>query len=230
MFSGMKLLMVAMLVCGVVGVARGVEMLEFAGYIKAGSETKFVLADLVERKVSDWLTVGESFAGYLVSGFEAGTETLLLEKAGVVTRLRLKSASLAAGKRREPVDVEYARTGPSLSLLIRRHEEAMAPGPKKVLLNAAAAHQRWLDIFEMEEGSAREKRKQWRESVSRGLPPWEYGIDLQVNFLRYLSSTLQEKKRTVLSEIPDREMLLQRFDKLAALVQKDMADEGILAK
>lgn len=68
---------------------------EFAGYMRtAQGEARFVLADPAAHKTSEWIAVGGNFAGYRVTGFEAKSETLVVEKDGVARQLRLKSAAL----------------------------------------------------------------------------------------------------------------------------------------
>lgn len=68
--------------------------MEFAGYIRTAGGTKFVLADQVQARFSDWLEVGGRFDGYVVTAFDAKTETLTLTKDGASTRLTLKSAAI----------------------------------------------------------------------------------------------------------------------------------------
>lgn len=74
-------------------VATSGAAVEFAGYVKAGSEAQVVLMDRATGQVSELLGVGGSFAGHRVTAFDAKTETLTLEKDGAVVRLGLKSAA-----------------------------------------------------------------------------------------------------------------------------------------
>lgn len=65
---------------------------EFAGYLKVEGQVQFLLADRAVGTASAWLPVDGSFAGYIVAAFDPRTETLLVEKAGVFSQLRLGSA------------------------------------------------------------------------------------------------------------------------------------------
>lgn len=70
-------------------------------------ETKFVLTDPAAQKTSEWIAVGGNFAGYRVTGFEAKSEMLAVERDGETRQLRLKNAAVAmpagasAGEARE---------------------------------------------------------------------------------------------------------------------------------
>lgn len=75
---------------------------EFAGYMRTPrGEDRFVLTDLTAKKTSEWVGLGASFGAYRVIGYEAMSETLVVEKEGATSRLRLKRAVvLSAAKAR----------------------------------------------------------------------------------------------------------------------------------
>lgn len=64
----------------------------FAGYLAVGTETRVMLAEAETGRKSEWLAVGASFAGHSVRDFDAATETVTVEKEGVVSQLRLATA------------------------------------------------------------------------------------------------------------------------------------------
>lgn len=78
---------------------------EFAGYLVNGSETKFTLTDSAAQSSSEWLAIGGSFAGYKVTGFDPKIEALTVEKEGVATTLRLRSARVQATPATAPAAV-----------------------------------------------------------------------------------------------------------------------------
>lgn len=114
------LLLAAGLATGVVGGAAGaattsdLEALEFAGYYRSGSETRFVLAEPAAGRRSEWLGVGEAYAGFMVADFDARAEILFVERDGMRLALRLKSAGGGSGEtaRRVAADAPQ-RTAPA---------------------------------------------------------------------------------------------------------------------
>lgn len=94
------------------------EPIEFSGYQQARGATQFVLVDPASKTNSGWITLGASFGGYTLTGFDLKTETLEVVKAGEVSHLRLKIARLVAGMNDLPVsqaeiDAGLARPLPS---------------------------------------------------------------------------------------------------------------------
>ena len=69
--------------------------LEFAGYLRSGAETRFVVANARDGKVSGWLVVGEKFQEYTITAFDAKEEILSLAGAGGILRLHLKPSRVA---------------------------------------------------------------------------------------------------------------------------------------
>ena len=64
--------------------------LEFVGYLRFGSETRFVIANSRDSSVSSWLSVGEKFQGYTIIGFDAKEEVLSLSGSGGPLKVHLK--------------------------------------------------------------------------------------------------------------------------------------------
>lgn len=71
--------------------------LAFSGVVKFPGETRFILTDLGTRKSSAFLALGESFQGHQLTGFNAATEVLTVERGGQVLQLPLKMAHVKSG-------------------------------------------------------------------------------------------------------------------------------------
>lgn len=64
--------------------------LEFSGYLRSGESPRFVLTDKATGRTSDFLSLGNSFAGVTLAEFNAAEETLTVKRGAEVLRLRLK--------------------------------------------------------------------------------------------------------------------------------------------
>jgi biopolymer transport protein ExbD len=64
--------------------------LEFVGYLRSGTETRFVVAHPEKGTTSSWITVGEKFQEFTITAFDAQSETLHLSRSGVTLTLQLK--------------------------------------------------------------------------------------------------------------------------------------------
>lgn len=92
----MRSYVVISLILGTLAIAPARAAVEFAGYVTAQGETKFVLRDTETGQTSPWLGRGGSASGYTVIGFDAKREMLTVERAGTVTQLPLKAAQVQA--------------------------------------------------------------------------------------------------------------------------------------
>jgi type IV pilus assembly protein PilA len=75
---------------------------EFSAVLVASGQTTVHLT----RKstgASAWIPLGQTFGGYVVSSYEAKSDSIILTKDGIPIRLRLKSAKVKAA---DPVDQE----------------------------------------------------------------------------------------------------------------------------
>jgi hypothetical protein len=70
--------------------------IEFLGVLANGSDISVSLADSSGGQ-KRWIRLGQEFGGYVVSAYEAGTETVVLTKGGQQFRVRLKTAKVKAG-------------------------------------------------------------------------------------------------------------------------------------
>lgn len=193
---------------------------EFAGYIKTAAELKFVLTDPAAKRTSDWLAVGGSFSGYKITGYDARTETLSVEKDGTTTQLRLKGAGTGGARpwweTWDRADVSQL-TGVQISIL--RFEDAVWNKPK------LGMEFMWLDYYSEELDKVKFQKRQVREAAAAGkpvpknlLPESDYA-----ELLRHMLSWLHEKKRTLGVEIRNRDSVLQGFDRHIAQTEKELA-------
>ena len=72
--------------------------LEFSGYIRIGSEAKFMITDEEAKISSGWITMGHSFMGYTVIAFDSQKEVLSLRKEGASLVLPLKLSHVKEGE------------------------------------------------------------------------------------------------------------------------------------
>lgn len=70
--------------------------IDFLGVLAGGSETSVSLVDKSSGQTR-WVKIGQAFDGFVVSAYDAGTETVILSKEGQQFRLRLKTAKVKAG-------------------------------------------------------------------------------------------------------------------------------------
>jgi hypothetical protein len=78
-------------------VALGAEpSIEFLGVLAGSGETSVSLADKSSGQTR-WVKIGGGFGGYLVAGYEEGSETVVLKQGGQQFRLRLKTAKVKTG-------------------------------------------------------------------------------------------------------------------------------------
>lgn len=75
--------------------ARG--EVEFTSILVTSQQTLFTLSEPPATK-SGWLQLGQSFAGYDLTSYDAKSDTLTLTKAGVQTRVRLKDEKVKAAR------------------------------------------------------------------------------------------------------------------------------------
>jgi hypothetical protein len=72
--------------------------LEFAGYFATTREAQFKLTEREAQRTSGWLRLGQSFAGYTLTGFDRARETITLHRAGETLTLPLRLAKVKEGK------------------------------------------------------------------------------------------------------------------------------------
>jgi hypothetical protein len=85
--------------------------LEFVGYLRSGTETRFVVAHREKGATSSWLAVGGRFQGFTITAFDAKSETLHLSGPGVALMLQLKPSRVSPalpGSFRKPLYVDVA--------------------------------------------------------------------------------------------------------------------------
>ncbi len=71
--------------------------IEFTGILVMPQQTVFTLLDDATGK-SAWHKLGESFAGYNLTAYDARTDTITLTKDGVTTLVRLKDAKIKSAR------------------------------------------------------------------------------------------------------------------------------------
>ena len=96
----MKRLLPLLVILVLSGVPASRAEIEFTGVVSGPQSTRVYLSDSATTAAS-WLSIGESFSGYVIARFEPATNTLVLTRNGTELRLRLKDAAVARGT--EPV-------------------------------------------------------------------------------------------------------------------------------
>jgi hypothetical protein len=83
--------------------------IEFSGVLGDGTPggTKFALA-AKGAGASRWLKVGEEFAGYTITAYEAKDETIVLARAGQAVRVKLKAGKVQSVVVEPPPAVQRA--------------------------------------------------------------------------------------------------------------------------
>jgi hypothetical protein len=81
--------------------------IEFSGVIGMGQEVRVALTNS-SSGASQWLSIGDSYAGYRVASYDAKAETLVLTKDGKEFRLGLKQAKVQHGAGKPPPELEKA--------------------------------------------------------------------------------------------------------------------------
>ena len=87
------------LIAGAVALAAA---LEFTGYMVLGGSSRFTVRDSQTRTSSDWLALGDTFRGYVVTGFDREGETLTLVRDLDTLRLPLRRVRDDRGRLRTP--------------------------------------------------------------------------------------------------------------------------------
>lgn len=77
------------------GLARAA--IEFTGVLGTREKTLFVLTDTVTQKTA-WLVLNGSFAGHMLTAYDAKEDVITLTKGGTETRVRLKDAHIKAAR------------------------------------------------------------------------------------------------------------------------------------
>lgn len=204
--GGVKLRLIFALVFGLSATVAGRAEVEFAGYIKAGAETKFVLADAAAGKTSDWLAVGATFGDYKITGFDPRTETLAVTRNGMAARLTLKSAQvragLTAGGRR----------------LIERYEQSVRDRDGKLL-----AAERWVDLTAAEIDRAKAATRALRETTNRpGGPAPEAGLPEYSELFRYILGALRERHAALSTELSGEDWRVKKAQMLISEIEKEL--------
>jgi hypothetical protein len=70
---------------------------EFVGIFATSQQTLFTLRETSSLE-SGWRQLGQSFAGYLITGYDAADDSLTLTKDGARTRVRLKDAKVKTAR------------------------------------------------------------------------------------------------------------------------------------
>ena len=71
--------------------------IEFVGYMSIPSDSRFVLREPAEGRVSEWIKLGDAFAGYTLTAYDRKTELITLEKPSARLNLTLKTARIHSG-------------------------------------------------------------------------------------------------------------------------------------
>lgn len=71
---------------------------EFSGYFTTSQEAYFSLTDTDDRRSSGWLKAGQSFRGYTVVSFDAGQESITLEREGRSSVRQPRASKVKDGK------------------------------------------------------------------------------------------------------------------------------------
>lgn len=193
---------------------------EFAGYIKTAAELKFVLMDPAAKLTSDWLAVGGSFSGYKITGYDARTETLAVEKDGATTRLRLKGAGTIAPPWWEtwpPDDVSQLTEVQKLILHFEVSIRGRFSGEGSAI---------WREVYFTELNMARARKPIAREdaAVVPSAPQRLQTKSEYAEVLRHMLGWLQEKKRTLAPDFRNREQTLGSLDRFIAETEKELAN------
>lgn len=88
---------IALLTFAALAVATARGEVEFTGILVTSEQTLFTLSEPSAAK-SGWLQLGQSFAGYDLTSYDAKSDTLTLTKAGLRTRVRLKDEKVKAAR------------------------------------------------------------------------------------------------------------------------------------
>jgi hypothetical protein len=190
---------------GLAAAATGQAEVEFAGYIKAGTETKFVLADAAAGKTSDWLSVGGAFGDYKITGFDPRTETLAVTRNGTAARLVLKSAQVRAG-----LTVGGRR-------LIEQYEAGVRDGSGKPL-----PADRWVDGTAAEIDKWRINVRNLRETAARQAPPPAIGLAEYAELFRYVLGAVREKHAALSAELPAEDWRVKKAQLLISELEKEL--------
>lgn len=102
----MKLLL-ALCLGGLGLTAPALAALEFSAYIQTDGGVKFALTDLESGEKSGWMGLGGTFSGQVVKEFDAMTEVLVVERAGVTQRLTLKESRVQHRAAELPPGIEF---------------------------------------------------------------------------------------------------------------------------
>ena len=100
----LRSLFVAVVALVVISMSRAA--IEFTGYIASKDGAQFVLTDLESGAKSRWLMIGDAFLGHVLARFDPDRETLVLERGGAFTPLRLKDSRVQDGKPTAPPRTE----------------------------------------------------------------------------------------------------------------------------
>lgn len=127
----MRSLSVACLIVGFgfAAALRGASV-EFAGYAKMTGETEFILTDGETGRSSGWLKQGQTFLGFSIRDFDAGSEILSVSSGQEILKLPLKSSRI------DDRDAALARA-------LKDEEARFAAGQvheERVLLSRLALH------------------------------------------------------------------------------------------
>jgi len=114
--------------------------LEFSAYRRIANEASFVITDLDDRKSSEWIAVGQSFAGYTLVAFDAGTETVSVRKGSLTLDLPLKgshvrqdeAALLSATERHQRTLARYGKNANLAVVVLRFEKESVSLTVKEV--------------------------------------------------------------------------------------------------
>src|SRR5688572_26906083 len=71
---------------------------EFSGYLRSSDRIQFVIMEPLSGETSGWITVGDSFQGHRITGFDAKRKVLTVEHAGKLVELPLKDSKVKHGQ------------------------------------------------------------------------------------------------------------------------------------
>jgi hypothetical protein len=71
---------------------------EFVGILATSEKTMFYLKDAAAGKESGWVELKQTFAGYIVTAYDAKNDVLTLTKDGAITQIRLRDAKVINGR------------------------------------------------------------------------------------------------------------------------------------
>src|SRR3954462_7336225 len=84
----------AIVAFGIPIVTSGAEPPEFSAYLRTGRQSFFVLTDGESKTSSGWISSGQSFRSYRITGFDDADDVLILQHGTETLRIPLKGSRI----------------------------------------------------------------------------------------------------------------------------------------